>query len=83
MSGEPWQGGIIDDGAVITNNQNYINIDNKVVLAGASTYAIKGYFANKLDRTTSIVEAAVYLFLIFVGFAIVIGTALIFLFIKI
>ena len=54
-----------------------------VVLAGAGTYAIKGYFANKLDRTTSIVEAAVYLFLIFIGFAIVIGTALIFLFIKI
>ena len=54
-----------------------------VVLAGAGTYATKGYFANKLDRTTSIVEAAVYLFLIFVGFAIVIGTALIFLFTKI
>ena len=54
-----------------------------VVLASASTYAIKGYFANKLDRTTSIVEAAVYLFLFFVGFVIVIGTALIFLFTKI
>ena len=54
-----------------------------VVLACAGTYAIKGYLANKLDRTTSIVEAAVYLFLIFVGFAIVIGTALIFLFTKI
>ena len=54
-----------------------------VVLAGAGTYATKGYFANKLDRTTSIVEAAVYLFLVFVVFAIAIGTVLIFLFIKI
>ena len=27
MSGEPWQGGIIDDRTAITNNQNYINID--------------------------------------------------------
>ena len=54
-----------------------------VVLAAAGTYVTKGYFANKLDRTTSIVEAALYLFLVFVGFAIVIGTALIFLFIKI
>ena len=54
-----------------------------VVLASAGTYAIKGYFANKLDRTTSIVEAAVYLFLIFIGFVIAIGAALIFLFTKI
>ena len=54
-----------------------------VVLAGAGTYATKSYLANKLDRTTSVMEAAVYLFLIFVGFAIVIGTLLIFLFIKI
>ena len=54
-----------------------------VVLAGAGTYAIKGYFANKLDRTTSIVEAAVYLFLVFIGFAIAIGTVLLFFFTKI
>ena len=54
-----------------------------VVLAGAGTYAIKGCLANKLGRTTSIVEAAVYLFLVFIGFAIVIGTALLFFFSKI
>ena len=54
-----------------------------IILAGAGTYAIKGYLANKLERTTSIVEAAVYLFLVFIGFAIAIGTLLIFLFIKI
>ena len=54
-----------------------------VVLAGAGTYAIKGYLANKLDRTTSIVEATVYLFLIFIGFAIAIGTVLLFFFTKI
>ena len=54
-----------------------------VVLAGAGTYVTKGYFSNKLDRTTSIVEAAVYLFLIFIGFAIAIGTVLLFFFTKI
>ena len=54
-----------------------------IILAGAGTYAIKGYLANKLERTTSIVEAAVYLFLVFIGFAIAIGTVLLFFFTKI